>query len=960
MEQGLTGIEFLSFPIQDDRNHIWIPVNANKVNFLQNDKFFSIGKQNGLIDDHIDRILVYGNTLGLIRDGLGISFYNKEKIVSLKIGKQVEKGEAIIGFLGKNTTFIIVTNQGKFYLLNDKFDIINIFQEINLYEKEVITQVLSNKKQTKHYFITNLGRIICRGQEEIITYSPNLDIYTWKIIGDKLVGYSNKYNCLYTYQEKWETKKVEVFNASIIPTNTYCLLLQRKDAKGATNIISLNENLIFENACNIKLSYEIVGGMIDNMGCIWLSSKNGLIKVFPYIYLYSTKDYFDFDGLQAIFKDSKGRIWIGSENKGLSYIENEHVYKASSNIFPFKNIYPGNVSLGGEVLFSAQESKGIVALSDIDKWRNYASGIKGYYYAMLSDGRLAVGSVGRGIAIRNAPLTEGGKWEFKDSSKGYLFENALTIVEDSFKRIWSGRLNKGIAIYDRLRDTVFSLSIKSFEGFGIEAGVCDKHGNVWLGGDGLHFFKNKQNIDVSKISFKDFKPIKSEILTSEDKKIYAMAIVKGDYLLIGTQKGLGIINIDKFYNNSSQEMLFFNNNNGFSGAACEQNTILATNEGVWVGHDDGLTFFDYKLIKKGFQNTDSLTVSLDSIWAGKDRLYPKLETIDIGQRNVSMRFFFSCSNISVVGYFYTMNGLTQYTTNNYIELPSNLTSGKHTITIYALGANGLLSEQKRIIFEIPYPFHLTIEFYIFIFAIIVIAALIFIYMKKKEERRRLEVAKLQVEAVISHMNPHFIKNSFGWLQARLLNLNDKEGVTFVARLAENTSIIFQSAIEKRPFHTLENELILVKNYLTLQSFRFKNKFSVILPNEQNILHLLAYKIPIMQIQIHCENGIEHGLGNKEVGNGTLQVTITEDKNYIYICIEDDGIGIEKAKQMGSKGTQQGTKMLKKLHDVFNEINYKSTFKISSEYQPTNLVNEQQEPYGTKVYISIPKNFNYEF
>ena len=135
-----------------------------------------------------------------------------------------------------------------------------------------------------------------------------------------------------------------------------------------------------------------------------------------------------------------------------------------------------------------------------------------------------------------------------------------------------------------------------------------------------------------------------------------------------------------------------------------------------------------------------------------------------------------------------------------------------------------------------------------------------------------------------------------------------------------------------------------------------NDISFQIPDIADLKDLAHISVPIMQIQIHVENAIEHGLRNK-VEPGFVKISIMDQNEYIIITVEDDGIGRQKARSQHSQGTQQGTAMLKELHALLNKHNH---FKISSQYHDLHLKDEEGKSMGTLVEIQIPKSFNYEF
>lgn len=105
----------------------------------------------------------------------------------------------------------------------------------------------------------------------------------------------------------------------------------------------------------------------------------------------------------------------------------------------------------------------------------------------------------------------------------------------------------------------------------------------------------------------------------------------------------------------------------------------------------------------------------------------------------------------------------------------------------------------------------------------------------------------------------------------------------------------------------------------------------------------------MQLQIHVENAIEHGLRNRSQST-FVRIEIEEEGEHVLLRVIDDGIGRARAHQLRSKRTQAGTAMLRDLQAALNSFNEQ---KISTTY-----IDHIYGDYGTEVVIQIPKNFYY--
>ena len=71
----------------------------------------------------------------------------------------------------------------------------------------------------------------------------------------------------------------------------------------------------------------------------------------------------------------------------------------------------------------------------------------------------------------------------------------------------------------------------------------------------------------------------------------------------------------------------------------------------------------------------------------------------------------------------------------------------------------------------------------------------------------------------SQKNFSFLNNSLHWIQSRYRNAD------VMVKLIENIFNIFQNTKKRKAYHTLNNEIILVKRFISVQQIRFSNLFS---------------------------------------------------------------------------------------------------------------------------------------
>lgn len=154
--------------------------------------------------------------------------------------------------------------------------------------------------------------------------------------------------------------------------------------------------------------------------------------------------------------------------------------------------------------------------------------------------------------------------------------------------------------------------------------------------------------------------------------------------------------------------------------------------------------------------------------------------------------------------------------------------------------------------------------------------------KEEKEKRNLELMVLQ-----NQINPHFLYNtlnSIKWMATVQKSDGIRDIVSALGRLLMNISK------EKSEEITIKRELALTEDYIFIQNIRYngKIKFNYLIENEA----LLGLKIVKFTLQPIVENAIFHGIEpKKETGN--IKISVNEDRDYILIFVEDDGVGIDE-------------------------------------------------------------------
>lgn len=184
-------------------------------------------------------------------------------------------------------------------------------------------------------------------------------------------------------------------------------------------------------------------------------------------------------------------------------------------------------------------------------------------------------------------------------------------------------------------------------------------------------------------------------------------------------------------------------------------------------------------------------------------------------------------------------------------------------------------------------------------------ALFFIKTKNK---------KIALQSLRREMNPHFIFNSLNSVNQFIAQNNELEANKYLTSYSNLMRNMMETS--NKDFISLSNELEQIKKYLDLEHLRFQDKFEYELEVDEQ-LDVDVILVPNMLIQPHLENAIWHGLRYRET-KGKLIVTFAEENQLIKVSIEDDGIGVEKSREL--KTQNQKVHESRGLNNVEERIN----------------------------------------
>jgi len=213
-------------------------------------------------------------------------------------------------------------------------------------------------------------------------------------------------------------------------------------------------------------------------------------------------------------------------------------------------------------------------------------------------------------------------------------------------------------------------------------------------------------------------------------------------------------------------------------------------------------------------------------------------------------------------------------------------------------------------------------------------------MEAKWETEK-QLTELQFNTIRNQLNPHFVFNALSSVGYLIESGKKEEAYDF---LSVNTRLI-RKVLDDAELTTrsLAAEINFVKDYLSIQEFRFKDRFRTVFSIDESVNQQLA--VPKMVLHTYIENSVKHGFKNINSG-GILEVRIDALPKGVIFTIRDNGHS-EDLPVESPQITGKGIKIMESYYRLFekqHKCRIQTTFTKLSETDPAKT--------GTEVVVRI--------
>ena len=664
----------------------------------------------------------------------------------------------------------------------------------------------------------------------------------------------------------------------------------------------------------------------------------------------------------GFFLDSLGNTWISTFNKGIYMYP---LYNKKKRLFPGENVQQLHFHQGN--VYAGVESDGLYKIYGHGTQKIPTKGK--YFYEISSEGDSSLKVLTEaeiGFFKHEKCSIPEIKGSFLSMLTGKYFFGTLSNVKSYLKENGVCYLATGsiFAVYGAAEKTVYAYS-------GIYH-IVKYHQNLVLGSTtgikvfDYHSIKEipiSSSIQINKLLVLD----ESLLIATEGKGLYVyngkLELVKGTErffinnirktgdrtIWISTNLGAHEIQCDSGQYTITRSVL---KSNGLSSNIV--NDLLVINDSLFCATDNGLIMLkveDLQLNSKpniiftGVSVNDSLLNTKDTLIVqnkGRNIIYFNFDVAYLNEHEQLKKYY-----------------LIEPITSNWVPLSSNnfningLKPGTYRIRIKVEGFNGNTDEKSFVLIIQPRWFERR-GFIASMFILGIALVLLIVYyiirsvIRKRDVKHKIETQLINLElyALRSKLNPHFIFNTFNSIQL-YINKNDIEtSERDLVLLSKHIRNVFEYSHLQNI--ALEKEILLLRDYLAIEKIRFGDKIITEIKTDPRIDTGNTY-IPSMIIQPYVENSMVHGLFHKEgVGHLTLEFNYINPHLY-EVKIIDDGIGFTQQESERVSST-------KVINERVHLINQAGDFDIQIEKSYLDISKKEK---GTIITIRIKNKQAYE-
>ena len=657
----------------------------------------------------------------------------------------------------------------------------------------------------------------------------------------------------------------------------------------------------------------------DDLNYIWHVSSKGIYRFDGYE--YQNMDHHEFEDGKFLTSDIRAFTKIGiNKFAGYSAIGILRIIDLNQNTITSYDLFPNELkSAGNKSIRDIYYEEGII-------WVACAHGLR--------EVDLTSGSIEIFNTEENKPFEA--NWT-KDRN---LMWSIITHPKDPNKLIIGGQF--GLYYFDKTNKI-------------LEKVLESNHGIITL-------ISHQENNKIygwawEKMLFEfDYTTKKLKYIAQKEDAKYTNTHVFNDSCYIIANERIGFIYFNPYTNEyidaKNKEALFVNHHHGIF-----RNQLRDHYSNVWLSTD--IKHFKFMSPKLDSSLQPILAVHQVVSEDLNQSFFYTNEVTKIPENNRSLNIKYGAINAlngEEIQYAYRLNK------KKWIEMGktrslnlTNLKHGLYTLEISASHPNFKTVSKQALHFSIHIPFHKRAIFIplLALLGLVIIGLITYLYVKQLKSKQalndaQLQMVELELQALRSQMNPHFMFNSLNSIKYFILQSEAQVAAEYLSDFAHLIRMILQYS--RRATISLEEELDMLQLYVQLEQLRFSDGFEFTTNVEKGI-DLEFIKIPPMLLQPYIENAIWHGLHHKGE-KGKLSLNFKKAGSFIHCIVDDNGIGRKRSRSLKSlnatKYKSMGMGITQNRVELLNQLD-----RLGISIEVIDKINAQEVSEGTRIILKIP-------
>ncbi len=416
--------------------------------------------------------------------------------------------------------------------------------------------------------------------------------------------------------------------------------------------------------------------------------------------------------------------------------------------------------------------------------------------------------------------------------------------------------------------------------------------------------------------------------------------------LISSNTSLYAIRIHRPYDNgdsiSVQVLKEFNQFNGFDGVKPYLSGFYRDSlNRIWIPTATGSYMVDTRLLSLELSKASIKLSSIDDKKLPFNQPPVEKFTLEFGKRNVNIGFEMICFDWpGTPGFQYRLSSKGEWSQSQGDALIRliDLDHGLHELQIRAVFTDRAEEDWPLVAttLRVQLPFWERSWFPLFVAGLVLFFGLslggAWLYNRRirlKQFQTNNQLQLLQIHALESQLNPHFIFNVLTNIQKKVVMEQADQANDMIVKLGKLMRHYLESVEtginQSNQIHrtSLASELELIKLYMDFEREKYKGKFQYHMDIEEGIDPDTTLIFPML-MQPFIENSIKHGFAGLSE-EGEIHINIFRANERLRIEITDNGIGraasIEKNKGRKSAFRSKGNLLVSRRVELLRKLGH---------------------------------------